>query len=180
MLTADFRAAIADPTEDGDRARPAHAVAWHRGQRRRVQPRQRAVPPAVRIPGSGAPRLHQRDRAEWNLEVVGINYPDFHTWREGAKLFEGLAIWDGDAFNLSTSTGAERIRGARVTHDLAKSPRDPSDPRPRLLPEEDTPKGPPVVLITEVWRERFGGRGRRRPDPEARWHRADDRRRHAA
>jgi predicted permease len=96
---------------------------------------------------------------KWNLEVVGINYPDFHTWREGVKLFEGIAIWDGDSFNLSTSTGAERIRGARVTHDFGKV----LGIRPILgrdfLPEEDKPKGPPVVLITDgVWRERFGGR----------------------
>ncbi|HEX2443742.1 MAG TPA: ABC transporter permease [Vicinamibacterales bacterium] len=96
---------------------------------------------------------------KWNLEIVGINYPDFHTWREGVKLFEGIAIWDGQAFNLSTSTGAERIRGAVVTHDLAKV----LGIRPILgrdfVPEEDKPKGPPVVLITEgVWRERFGGR----------------------
>ena len=96
---------------------------------------------------------------KWNLEIVGINYPDFHTWREGVKLFEGIAIWDGDSFNLSTSTGAERIRGARVTYDFGKV----LGIRPILgrdfLPEEDTPKGPPVVLITEgVWRERFGGR----------------------
>jgi predicted permease len=96
---------------------------------------------------------------KWNLEIVGINYPDFHTWREGVKLFEGIAIWDGNSFNLSTSTGAERIRGARVTHDFGKV----LGIRPILgrdfLPEEDRPKGPPVVLITEgVWRERFGGR----------------------
>jgi predicted permease len=96
---------------------------------------------------------------KWNLEIVGINYPDFHTWREGMKLFDGIALWDGQNFNLSTSTGAERIRGALVTHDLAKV----LGIRPILgrdfRPEEDKPKGPPVVLITEgVWRERFGGR----------------------
>jgi predicted permease len=96
---------------------------------------------------------------KWNLEVVGINYPDFHAWREGVKLFEGIAIWDGDAFNLSTPTGAERIRGARVTHDFGEvlgiRPIRGRD----FLPDEDKPNGPPVVLITEgVWRERFGGR----------------------
>jgi putative ABC transport system permease protein len=96
---------------------------------------------------------------KWNLEIVGINYPDFHTWREGVKLFEGIALWDGDSFNLSTSTGAERIRGARVTHDFGKV----LGIRPVLgrdfLPEEDRPKGPPAVIITEgVWRERFAGR----------------------
>ncbi len=96
---------------------------------------------------------------KWNLEIVGINYPDFHAWREGVKLFEGVAIWDGDSFNLATPTGAERIRGARVTYELAKV----LGIRPVLgrdfLPEEDVPGGPPVALITEgVWRDRFAGR----------------------
>ncbi len=96
---------------------------------------------------------------KWSLDIVGINYPDFHTWREEAKLFEGIAIWDGDSFNLSTATEIERIRGARVTHDLGKV----LGIRPLLgrdfLPEEDRPGGPPAVLITEgVWRDRFGSR----------------------
>jgi predicted permease len=96
---------------------------------------------------------------KWNLEVVGINYPDFHTWREGMKLFEGIAIWDGASFNLSTSTGAERIRGARVTYDFGKVLGIPTILGRDFLPEEDKPNGPPVVLITEgVWRDRFGGR----------------------
>jgi putative ABC transport system permease protein len=96
---------------------------------------------------------------KWNLEVVGINYGDFYTWREGVKLFDGIALWDGQSFNLSTGTGAERIRGARVTYELARV----LGIRPIIgrdfLPEEDKPKGPQVALITEgVWRERFGGR----------------------
>jgi predicted permease len=96
---------------------------------------------------------------KWNLEIVGINYPDFHRWREDAELFEGIGIWDGDSFNLSTPSGAERIRGARVTHELAEV----LGIRPILgrdfLPEEDVVKGPPVVLLTEaVWRDRFARR----------------------
>jgi predicted permease len=96
---------------------------------------------------------------QWNLEIVGINYPDFHAWREGVKLFEKIAIWDGASFNLATPTGAVRIRGARVTHELGRV----LGIRPVLgrdfLPEEDVPGGPDVVLITEgVWRDRFSGR----------------------
>ncbi|HJS73535.1 MAG TPA: ABC transporter permease, partial [Vicinamibacteria bacterium] len=98
---------------------------------------------------------------KWNLEIVGINYPDFHVWRQEAKLFEGIAIWDGQSFNLSTPNSIERIRGARVTYDLGRV----LGIRPILgrdfLLEEDRPEGPPVVLITEgVWRDRF----ERRPD----------------
>jgi predicted permease len=94
----------------------------------------------------------------WNLEVVGINYPDFHQWREGARLFDGIALYDGDSFNLSDGAGAERIDGAVVTHDFA----DVLGVRPLLgrmfTADEDKPNAPPVVVIGDgLWRERFGG-----------------------
>jgi predicted permease len=97
---------------------------------------------------------------KWNLEVVGINYPDFHIWREGMKLFEGIAIYDGDSFNLSTGSGADRIRGLRVTHDFGTVLRIKPILGRDFLPEEDKPTGPPAVLITEgLWRERFAASG---------------------
>ncbi len=93
----------------------------------------------------------------WNLEIVGINFPDFVRWRDDMKLFESIALYSTDNFNLSDSSGAERIRGAQVTWDF-----------PRVLgvqpilgrsftPDEDKPKGPPVVVIGEaLWKTRFG------------------------
>ena len=97
----------------------------------------------------------------WNLEVVGVNYPDFVQWREGAKLFDGLALYDGDSFNLSDGAGAERIEGATVTYDFATV----LGVRPILgrsfTPEEDRPNAARVVVINEsVWRDRF----KRAPD----------------
>jgi hypothetical protein len=94
----------------------------------------------------------------WNLEVVGINYPDFHTWREGVQLFDGIALYDGDSFNLSDGNGAERIDGAVVTYEFA----DVLGVRPILgrmfTADEDKPKAARVVVIGEgLWRERFGG-----------------------
>jgi predicted permease len=93
----------------------------------------------------------------WNLEVVGVNFPDFVQWRQGARLFEHIALYDGESFNLSDGTGAERIEGALVTHDFAAV----LGVRPLLgrtfTPEEDRPKAEHVVVINEsVWRDRFG------------------------
>lgn len=92
----------------------------------------------------------------WNLDVVGINYPDFYQWRPNVKMFEGLAIWDEVAFNLSEGGSVERIDGARVTYDF------PSvlGIRPLLgrmfNADEDKPGGPPVVVIGEgLWNERY-------------------------
>ena len=95
----------------------------------------------------------------WNLEVVGINYPDFHQWRQANHAFAAIALYNTTSLNLSDERGADRIEGAAVTYDL-----------PLVLgiapllgltfsAEEDRPKGPPVVVIGEgLWQERFGRR----------------------
>ena len=54
----------------------------------------------------------------WNLDVVGINYPDFHQWRQAAHAFEGLALYDTFSFNVADDRGADRIEGAAVTYDF--------------------------------------------------------------
>jgi predicted permease len=94
---------------------------------------------------------------KWNLDVVGINYPDFAQWRQAAKLFDGIALFDEDSFNLADAGGAARIDGASVTHDFAAV----LGVRPILgrmfSAEEDRPKAERVVVISEgLWRDRFG------------------------
>lgn len=94
----------------------------------------------------------------WNLEVVGVNYPDFVQWRNAQKLFESIALYSTDAFNVADAAGAERIRGAFVTWDFARVLRvEPLIGR-TFTEAEDKPKGPPVVVLGEaLWKERFGG-----------------------
>ena len=92
----------------------------------------------------------------WNLEVVGINFPDFVQWRQDARLFDGLALYSGESFNLSDGTGAERIEGAVVTHDFAAVLGVQPLIGRTFTPEEDRPRGDRVVVINEsVWRDRF-------------------------
>ncbi len=94
---------------------------------------------------------------KWNLDVVGINYPDFVQWRTDAKLFDGLALFDQDSVNISDGAGAERIDAARVTYDFtAVLGVQPLIGR-TFTPEEDRPKAEHVVVIGErLWQERFG------------------------
>ncbi len=92
----------------------------------------------------------------WNLEVVGVNFPDFVQWRQAAKLFEHIALYDEESFNLSDGAGAERIEGARVTYDFAAVLGVQPVLGRTFTPEEDRPKAERVVVINEgVWRERF-------------------------
>jgi putative ABC transport system permease protein len=94
---------------------------------------------------------------KWNLNVVGINYPDFHQWREGMKLFDGIALYDEDSFNLSDGAGAERIQGLTVTHDFAGVLGIQPLIGRMFTADEDRPKAERVVVILEaLWRERFG------------------------
>ena len=94
----------------------------------------------------------------WNLDVVGINYPDLDQWRREQRQFEAIAYYDGASFNASDGTNALRLEGAQVTHDFAAV----LGVKPILgrffTEEEDRPKGPQVVVISYgLWQDRFGG-----------------------
>jgi putative ABC transport system permease protein len=94
----------------------------------------------------------------WNLDVVGINYPDLDQWRREQRQFEAIAYYEGASFNASDGTNALRLEGAQVTHDFAAV----LGVKPILgrffTAEEDRPKGPQVVVISYgLWQDRFGG-----------------------
>jgi len=94
----------------------------------------------------------------WNLEFTGINYPDFHTWRERASAFESMALWAETSVNLADGSGAERVDGLAVTYDFPKT----LGIRPILgrsfTKEEDGPTPSRVVVIGYgLWQTRFAG-----------------------
>jgi predicted permease len=96
---------------------------------------------------------------QWNLEVVGINFPDFHQWRQANQTFDSMAMYDVNAYNLSDDRGAERIEGAAITYDFPRVLRIAPLLGRTFTADEDRPKGPPVVVIGEgLWDERFGRR----------------------
>jgi putative ABC transport system permease protein len=92
----------------------------------------------------------------WDLEYTGINYTDFHTWRQNAHAFEAMALFDGGEFNVSDGSEAFRLEGAAVTHDFD----DVLGIQPLLgrtfTAEEDAPGGERVVVLGHgLWRTRF-------------------------
>jgi len=95
---------------------------------------------------------------KWNLDVVGINFPDFYQWNKDQKLFDALMHYDFNAFNLSDGGGATRVRGALITGDFTKVLGVEPILGRTFTADEDRPKGPPVVILsTALWRDRFGG-----------------------
>jgi predicted permease len=94
---------------------------------------------------------------KWNLDIVGINYPDFDQWRKDQKLFEAITIYQTATFTLADGSGAERLPGAFMTYDFPKVFGVEPILGRAFTPDEDKPKGPLVVVISAaLWRERFG------------------------
>ena len=94
---------------------------------------------------------------KWNLDVVGINYPDFDRWRRDQKLFDAITTYQSANFNLADAAGAVRVGGLLITHDFTKVLRIEPVLGRTFTADEDKPKGPSVVLISAaLWRERFG------------------------
>ena len=95
---------------------------------------------------------------KWNLEFVGISYYDFDQWRTNTHVFDGMAVWDGLAENLSDGTTATRVDGQVVSADMARV----LGIRPVLgrafTRDEHVLNGPRVVMLGYgTWQTRFGG-----------------------
>ncbi len=94
---------------------------------------------------------------KWNLDVVGINFPDFDRWTKDQKLFEAITTFEFSAFNLSDAAGASRVRGALITRDFTRVLGVEPVLGRTFTADEDRPKGPAVVILSDaLWRERFG------------------------
>jgi hypothetical protein len=93
---------------------------------------------------------------EWDLEYVGMAYPDFAEWRKSNRTFQSMAVFGEGGGNLSGRGPAERVGFLSVTHDLD----DVLRLEPRLgrffTAEEDRPDAPRVALIAGgFWEQRF-------------------------
>ena len=94
----------------------------------------------------------------WNLELTGINYPDFHTWRERASTFESMALWAETSVNLADASGAERVQGLAVTYDFPKTLGIQPVLGRSFTKEEDGPTPSRVVVLGYgLWQTRFAG-----------------------
>jgi putative ABC transport system permease protein len=80
-----------------------------------------------------------------------------HVLRRG-QVFEAFALAEEAALTLDTGDRPARIRGAQVTADLFDVLNIAAARGRRLLPSDDLPGAPPVVVLSAgMWRSRFGG-----------------------
>lgn len=98
----------------------------------------------------------------WNLEYTGLAYPDLVNWRDGNRTFEAMGAYSGRGANLLGDGEPERVDLVLATHDLDDALRISPALGRFFTPEEDTPEGPRVALLTHgSWTTRFAS------DPDA-------------
>jgi predicted permease len=88
-----------------------------------------------------------------------VSYLDFIDWRSRNRAFDSIAAYDvRGGFTLTTSSGAERVSGLRVTSGFFQTLGvTPALGRDFLSDEEGRSALPTVVLSYSAWQRRFGG-----------------------
>lgn len=89
---------------------------------------------------------------------TSVAYPNFVDWREQNQVFEHLAAFRRDSFNLTGAGEPERLQGRMVSASffpaLGVRPAAGRD----FAAAEDTPGATPVVMLEHgFWQRRFGG-----------------------
>jgi putative ABC transport system permease protein len=90
-------------------------------------------------------------------ERMPITYAHYRTWTEQEALFSAVGAWESSTPALAEGEWPERIDGAVVTASLLPM----LGARPALgrllLPADEAPGAPPVVLLShDLWSSRFG------------------------
>ena len=99
----------------------------------------------------------------WETTPLGqdfsVSEPDYLDWRERSRLFSEIGAYSGRAPSISGDGGAERLRGAAVTHTLFKVLGVAPVAGRSFLAEEDVIGGDTRVAVIShaLWQRRFGG-----------------------
>jgi predicted permease len=103
------------------------------------------------------------DRLVWvwsrqtGRDKAPLNVPDFIDFRDRNGTLEGLAGISPWSANLQDSD-AERIQGLRVSANIFAILGVDAAIGRTLVPDDDRPGAPPVVVLTDsLWQRRFGG-----------------------
>ncbi len=86
------------------------------------------------------------------------SYPNFKDWREQNESFEDIGAVTYWHFNLTGAEGPQRVFGTLVSAGVLELLGVEPELGRTLLPDEDRPDGPRVVLISHgLWKRRYGG-----------------------
>ena len=110
------------------------------------------------LPYADPQRLVHVTERERVASQVNISYLDYADWKRLNGVFSSLDAFNGWNFLLSAPTGAEPVRGERVSagffRTLGVAPVLGRD----FYPREEVPGGPNSVMLSYgTWQRRFGG-----------------------
>jgi len=112
------------------------------------------------LPFAESDRLVDLDETapKWNLKFVGISANDYFAWSKGNGAFDSMAVFRGPSYNLSAGGIAERVTGAQVSRGMLDVLRLKPLLGRNFSPQEDSPGGPKVVVLSYgLWRRMFDG-----------------------
>jgi putative ABC transport system permease protein len=89
---------------------------------------------------------------------VNISWPDYVSWRDGSRAFDGIGIWGWGSFTLADQdSAAQRVNGASVSSNLFQVLGVQPQLGRHFAPDEDGAQRARVVLLSDgIWRRRFG------------------------
>jgi putative ABC transport system permease protein len=89
---------------------------------------------------------------------VNISYPDYLSWRDGNRAFDGIGIWGWGSFTLADEDSeAQRVNGASVSSNLFQVLGVQPQLGRHFAADEDGVQRARVVLLSDgIWRRRFG------------------------
>ena len=94
-------------------------------------------------------------RGALNRQLVSV--PDYFDWKEQNQVFDGMAAWTFQYFNLTGADEPERVEGFKVTADFFPILGVDAALGRALLPEEEQRGRDHVVILSDgLWRRRFG------------------------
>lgn len=110
------------------------------------------------LPYADPQRLVRVTESERVASLVNISYLDYEDWKRQNTVFSSLDAFTGWRFLLSAPTGAEPVRGERVSagffRTLGVAPVLGRD----FDPSEEVPGAPNSIMLSYgTWQRRFGG-----------------------
>ncbi len=92
------------------------------------------------------------------IDRGGVSYLDVQDWKARTRTFSEIASVTGRSLTLSDSEEPERFNGSTVTANLFPMLGIQPIPGRQMRPEEDTPGGPRVLMLSHgVWQRRYAG-----------------------
>jgi putative ABC transport system permease protein len=87
---------------------------------------------------------------------TSVSYPNFQDWKAQNKVFDSMAAFRRDSFNLTGVGQPERLQGRMISAEFFRVLRVAPELGRDFRVEEDNPGGSPVVMLTHaLWVRRF-------------------------